>query len=57
MRIFNKAIYLEQISYKDNKKDYDENSLLIFITVTGRFLAMNKQTFWIYMKMFLQKKQ
>ena len=45
MRIFNKAIYLEQISYKDNKKDYEENSLLIFITVTGRFLAMNKQTF------------
>lgn len=46
MRIFNKAVYLEHTSYKNNKRRYDENSLLIFITITGRFLTMNKQTFW-----------
>ena len=45
MLIFNKVINLQQISYKNEYSDFDQDSLLIFITITGRFLTMNKQMF------------
>lgn len=45
MRIFNKAIYIEHTNYDTIDCDFGENSLLIFITITGRFLTMNRSAF------------
>lgn len=45
MKIFGKPFYIEQLNYKYNMNDYNEDDLLFIITITGRYLMQNKQSF------------
>lgn len=45
MLMFDKYIEIRQLGYENNLENYGEDCLLFFITITGRFLTMNKQFF------------
>lgn len=45
MYIFGKPIYLKQMNFKNNVFHFNQDDLLIIMTITGRFLTQNRQSF------------
>lgn len=45
MLIFHKPVYFEHIGYNSEMHQFQEDDLIIFITITGRMLSHNRQVF------------
>ena len=45
MILFGKDFCFEQIGFKENKANYQENDLIFLITITGRIVTLNKPYF------------